>query len=252
MDMQLLGIILRKTPVKQHHSVVTLFTPLGLMPVFVKANFPLYPIPSVAQYTFSYEPPKLRVLLQEEDIQPFFDKKISKEQQMAFHKMSQAILKSQWEEYPAPNLFTLFLDFLRNMSRCSNPHLFSSIFLWKLLQHEGVIDLFSTCSFCKEPIHTTTFYRYEGEKYCLEHAPKKAILFDANEEKLLLALTKTQRIEDFLHLSQLHLDLSDKITLLFETLHPTVISGEDPLTEDDRSPVTAVNMKRESHGSFSY
>lgn len=218
------GVVLQSLPSGKTHAIITLFTPLGLFVFFAKEGLSVYsdfrdallPI-TLGTYTLAHVPPKMRTLVQAELREPFSAIKSTYSCLDAAGKIIRAILKSQWQEKPAPKLFALFLNFLHRLTASKNPDLFSSTFLIKLLQHEGVLDFSSICAHCKERIVSREFCRFEGRVFCSNHAPETAVLLDYQEERILHALAYARQFQELLDLSEFPVALSEKIQLIFDS-----------------------------------
>ncbi|MEF9496655.1 DNA repair protein RecO [Chlamydia sp. 04-14] len=242
------AIALQNVPLGKNHCVTTVFSPLGLLTFFAKQGQSIYcdfrealiPL-SLGIYSLDYSPPKMRKLICAETKNTFSEIKSSLPLLQAAGKMAQGILESQWQEKPSQELFSLFLNFLYRLPESKNPEMFSATFLLKLLQYEGVLDLSSTCTCCKKTIISRNFYRYKGLKFCLDHGPEGAVMIENEEEQVLFALIHAKKFQDLLHLSDFHLEFSEKIIRMFEsTIHE---DKNKNLSESNRSSGATANFK---------
>ncbi|QXE27412.1 DNA repair protein RecO [Chlamydia buteonis] len=219
------AITLKNLPQGKHHCITTIFSPLGLLTFFAKQGQSLYydfrdaliPL-SLGIYSLDHSPPKMRKLLFAEVKNTFSAIKSELPLLQAAGKMTQSILGSQWQEKPSQELFSLFLNFLHRLPESKNPEMFAATFLLKLLQYEGILDLSTTCASCKKTILSSSFYRHKGRKFCIEHRPKSAVIIENEEEQILHALVHAKRFQDLLNLSNFHLEFSEKITLMFDSV----------------------------------
>ncbi|MEF9519406.1 DNA repair protein RecO [Chlamydia crocodili] len=242
------AIALQNLPIGKNHCVTTVFSPLGLLTFFAKQGQSIYcdfrealiPL-SLGIYSLDYSPPKMRKLICAEIKNTFSEIKSSLPLLQAAGKMAQGILESQWQEKPSQELFSLLLNFLYRLPESKNPEMFSATFLLKLLQYEGVLDLSSICTYCKKTIISPNFYRYKGFKFCLDHGPEGAVIIENEEEQILFALLHAKKFQDLLHLSDFHLEFSEKIIRIFEsTIHE---DKNKTLSESNRSPRATANFK---------
>ncbi|WP_201456638.1 DNA repair protein RecO [Chlamydia sp. 17-3921] len=218
------GIVLQNQPIGKNHLLVTLFSPEGLITFFAKQGQTLLcphresllPF-SFGNYTLEYSPPKIRSFIYGEIHHDFPELRQTYSLLQAGGKMTQAVLSSQWKEKPSSELFSLFFNFLYRLHQSKNPELFSAIFLLKLLQYEGILDLSTSCSICKTPLIDATCYRYQGQKLCKQHAPQEAVVIDKNEEHILQAIIYAKQFEELLQLASFPITIADKIFYMFET-----------------------------------
>lgn len=218
------GLVLHVLPLEHMHSVITLFSPLGILKCFAKQGQALHCefrealIPfSLGHYTLDYRPPKIRRLLHAELCQTFAEVQASYVHIHAAGMMVRGILTSQLPEKPSQPLFSLLLNFLHYLPKSKNPDMFAATFLLKLLQYEGILDLSSICSQCKHSLEDSTCYRYQGLKFCSQHRPAPAIPIEIEEEKILHALVQARQFQEILHLSDFPLDFSQRILKIFES-----------------------------------
>lgn len=235
------GIVLQNTPFGKNHLLVTLFSPGGLLKFFAKQALSLnctyrdalQPL-VFGNYTLRGSSAKTRTLIEGEVRYDFPELKQSYSLLHAGGKMIQAVLSSQWNEKPSPELFSLLFNFLYRLHKSQNPDFFAAIFLLKLLQYEGILDLSPSCSLCNTPLIDTTCYRYQGQKLCKKHAPQEAITLDKDEEHILQAIIYAKHFQELLQLADFPIAITEKISFMFETsLHK-----ETHLAQGDRASRT--------------
>ncbi|EPP36557.1 DNA repair protein RecO [Chlamydia avium] len=227
MHTRLPGIVLQNLPSEKTHCITTIFSPLGLLTFFVKQGQTLHcpfrealiPL-SLGAYTLDYAPPKMHRLVSAELYNVFTEIKTTYSYLQAAGKISQSLLVSQWQEKPSPKLFSLLFNFLHRLPESKNPNMFAATFLLKLLQYEGCLDLSPNCSQCKQIIHSSNCYRYQGLKFCNQHKPPLAIPIKYEEEQILHALVHAKHFQELLHLSNFPLEFSEKIVRMFESTLP--------------------------------
>ncbi|MBQ8498630.1 DNA repair protein RecO [Chlamydia sp.] len=225
MQITLPGVVLAHSPSEKQHVIAKIFSPAGLVSAFAKNGSSLscdfreslLPI-SFSLFTIQHTPPKIRKVLQGELKDPFSAIKNSYPLLQSTGKMVQAILKTQWHEKPSPHLFSLFLNFLQRIPETPHPQFFSSMFLLKLLQHEGSLDLSYSCASCKISLDSTTIYRYEGELFCEKHAHEETIPFSLKEEQILRAIVKAKKFQELMCLAEFPLGIDSKIDTLFSSI----------------------------------
>ncbi|EPP35460.1 DNA repair protein RecO [Chlamydia ibidis] len=218
------GIVLKICPSGKDHLIATILSPVGLVSFFVKHGQTLscefrdclQPI-SLGEFQLQERANKIRILVRAEVKNPFSEIKASYELLSAAGNMVRGILMSQWHEKPSKILFTLVLNFLIRLPQSKNPQMFASIFLIKLLQYEGILDLSSKCSTCKQVIATPNLIRYQGMKFCPKDAPESGIQLEREEEKIICAIAQAKKFQDLVELSNFPIKLSEKIIALFQT-----------------------------------
>ncbi|MCI5641623.1 MAG: DNA repair protein RecO [Chlamydia suis] len=224
MQLILPGIVLSQSPAEKQHVIVKIFSPSGLLSAFAKNGAALscdfreslLPI-SLSLFTIQHTPPKMRKVLQGELKNSFTKIKNSYSLLQSTGRMIRAILKTQWHEKPSPHLFSIFLNFLQRIPDTSQPYFFSSMFLLKLLQHEGSLDLSYSCSLCKSSLETSTVYRHEGVLFCEKHAHEKTISFSHEEEHLLRIIVQAKKFQELMCLAEFPIDIDAKIDALFSS-----------------------------------
>ncbi len=228
------GLVLQSRPSGKNHILTTLFTPDGLFTFFVKQGQTLQcdyrdtlvPL-SLGEYTLNHKGLRLPTLIHAEILNLFEEIKQTYPLLEASGKMIQAILASQWKEKPSHKLFSLFLNFLHRIPKSSNPEFFSAIFVLKLLQYEGILDLTPACSLCKASLPHAC-YRYQGHKLCKEHEHKHAIAIEKEEEHILQAIVHAKQFRELLTIAEFPIAITEKIFYLFDSLQEENSSKEIP------------------------
>lgn len=224
MQITLPGVVLTNSPAEKQYVIVKIFSPAGLLSAFAKNGASLscdfreslFPI-SFSLFTIQQSPPKMRKVIQGELQNPFTTIKSSYPLLQSAGKMIQAILKTQWHEKPSPHLFSLFLNFLQRIPETQYPNFFSSMFLLKLLQHEGSLDLSRSCTLCKTPLESSTIYRYEGALFCEKHAHEETISFSQEEDHILRVIVQAKKFQELVCLAEFPIDIDTKIDALFSS-----------------------------------
>jgi hypothetical protein len=119
--------------------------------------------------------------------------------------MATAILKSQWQGKGAPRLFQLFSLFLDYLPKSSQPSTLATIFLLKILKHEGILQV------C---FPSQRGYRFAGEVYEEKEAPLGALCFSQHEEELLARMALARSLVEIAD-KKLSDELEKKINSLF-------------------------------------
>lgn len=104
-----------------------------------------------------------------------------------------AILTSQLPGKPSPDLYRLFQTYLKQIPTFEDLSSLAVSFQLKLLKHEGLLALTSTCSQCEE---RQASMLVKGESLCLLHEKKESFCFSEMEWKILLALHDARRLND--------------------------------------------------------
>lgn len=186
--LQTAGIILKATPYQDHHHIVALFTPtLGLLRCFVRGTMrgrhhshALVTPLACGEFLLSQRRDSLFRLQEGTITQPYLLLRDQSERLHTACAIARALLQSQLPLKPAPALYQLATAYLDQASKMNEgaARLLSSFYL-KLMRHEGVLSLDSTCCSCDQRVatpHLTT-----GGPYCPQCAPVEAIPFREEE-----------------------------------------------------------------------
>src|ERR1700722_2098610 len=209
---QLEAVVLQAILFREYDRILTLFSPQGVLKLFVKGNKRDYlhlaaltsPL-THAEFHYSQGRKDLHRLSEGTILKQNLLIRASYTTLTAAEKMIQALLQSQWPGKPAPKLFYLFSLFLDQIPYPKEYSTLITIFLLKILKHEGVLQLCTSLQ---------SAYRFSGERYSQIDAPPGALLFTGEEEELLteLALTRSLSHIDGCILS---LEFQKKIEILF-------------------------------------
>jgi DNA repair protein RecO (recombination protein O) len=127
-------------------------------------------------------------------------------------EMIKAVNSSQLPQKGSKNLFLLLKSFLKKLSETSFPQTLKSSFLLRLMRHDGLLHLSPNCSKCKSAL--TKLYLYEGESFCVAHAPPMSWPFEEEEANLLLLLMYSASFALIIDID-LESELTEKISKLF-------------------------------------
>lgn len=126
--------------------------------------------------------------------------------------MAKAILASQCEQKPAPQLYELFICYLERLPLAPQPEALVASFLLKILRHEGLFGLTPHCSVCLQDL--IEHHIFNGESYCRQDRPPQAITLSPFEAETLFVLAFSR---SFACIEQHHLqkDLQTTIDQIF-------------------------------------
>jgi len=189
------GVVLSVLAFRESDQIVTVFSPGGLIKFFVKRRrSPL--LTTLTEGEFVY-------VVGRGDMHRFRDGTILEqhlklrdrfESLEAAGKLAQAILKSQMPGKVAPHLYQLFCYFLRIIPAVEQPGDLVSLFQVKTMKHEGLFQQLNRCSVCEKAPN----FRYGGERFCPEHAPRGALELTREEEKRLSELAEGRSLKELL------------------------------------------------------
>lgn len=188
---QIEAIVLHALPFKEYDRILTLFSPQGLLKLFVKGKKKEYlkvvALTSVlthGEYHFTLGRKELHRLSDGTILNQHLRIRDRFETLLAAERMIKALLQSQWPGKPAPKLFQLFCLLMDHLPNVNDPSALATAFLLKVLRHEGILQL---CT----PLKSA--FRFAGERYSKEEAPPGALSITEEEEELLteLALCRT-------------------------------------------------------------
>ena len=131
---------------------------------------------------------------------------------LAAGAMLRGVLHSQFQGKPAPLLYKLLTHYLTHLPHAAFPAAFHTSFFLKLLKHDGLIALSSSCLRCHKAKSAAL---KGGESVCAQCADSSAVFFSPKEWDLLHLL---QGAQTFSALSHLCPDdkMTGKIEKLFE------------------------------------
>jgi DNA repair protein RecO (recombination protein O) len=129
-------------------------------------------------------------------------------------RMGKAILDSHLPQSLASQLYPLFLSYLRQLPAFDKKENLVSSFFLKMLLHEGLLHLSSSCNVCKEKAAS---YLFRGESLCSLHQEKGAFSFSKEDWKIVevLAYSRSYQILKTVELSE---ELQTKISSIFQEL----------------------------------
>ena len=209
------GIVLQAIPFKDYDRILTLFSPAGLLKFFVKIRKRDYL--HCAALTSPWTHVELHYTPGRKDLHRMTEGTILAQNLRLREKfetlasaetMVQALLRSQWQGKPAPKLYSLFRLFLEHLPASPAPPACASVFLIKILAHEGMLQLSSPQPTC----------RYGGEQYLPSEAPPNHLSFSTEEEELLSQLALSRSLS---HIASLALPthFQTKISTLFHQVY---------------------------------
>lgn len=210
---QIEAIVLHAFPFKEYDRILTLLSPQGLLKLFVKCkkrdylHFAALCSP-LTHAEFHYRPGRkdLHTLSEGTILTQHIHIRERYETLKAAEGMVQALLRSQWPGKAVPKLYLLFLLFLDQLPSSKDPGTLATIFLLKILKHEGLLQL---CT----PAAT---YRFGGERFSSRReAPLGAHSFSEKEEGQLSELALSRSLVSIAEQS-LPPEFREKIATLFD------------------------------------
>lgn len=206
------AIVLRQLAFKDYDRVLTLFSPLGLIKLFVKSgrrnylhNAALSSPMTLGDFSFRQGRSELNRFIEGRVVKHHLALRDRLELLKASEEMASALLLSQWPGKAAPQLFSLFACFLDYLPQSRDPMALSCAFWLKILRHEGVLQLSSLASPCA---------RLGSEQFRVQDAPPGALNFSEEEEELLMALAYLRSLQQIDSLS-LTASFQEKIKVIF-------------------------------------
>lgn len=100
--------------------------------------------------------------------------------------LAKALLSSQCEQKPAPQLYELLICYLERLPIARQPEALVASFLLKILRHEGLFGLTPHCCVCRQDL--IDHYIFKGESYCERDQPLQAIAMGPFEAEKLFIL----------------------------------------------------------------
>ncbi len=217
---QVEGVVLSTLPFRDYDRIVTLFTfQEGILKLFVKGTkrslielIPLTTPFTAAEYLYTPRHSNLGRFHEGKLLQQHLALRDRFSSLEAAEQLSQALLASQIPGKPAPALYKLFRLILEQLSSIPVPYGLVAAFYLKILKHEGLFQAQPSCSICSTPLQNS--FRYQGECFCLQDAPREALSLSAEEETLLLTLAHTRSLATLMTIS-LPIAFLEKIKTLF-------------------------------------
>lgn len=208
------GIVLQSIAFKEYDRILTLFTPLGLLKIFARIHKHSYLQLSAltspltrAEFCYVKGSKELHRLREGSLLNQHLRIRETYESLQAAHTMLRALYASQFPGKTSPDLYSLFSLFLELLPEVKNPQALESVFLLKILKHEGVLEL-------QSPI--TASFRFAGERYLnKQDAPEGAIELTEEEETQLVEFSLCRSRLQLIHFS-IDSSLQQKIAGLFK------------------------------------
>lgn len=186
------GIILRSQDYKEHHRIITLFSPQGLISLIVKSisrkNARLLTLTtpfSHGEYIYHQGQSELFRFHDGTVLDDHLNLRQSLQFLQTAGALANAILASQMIGKPAPILYALYKSFHKQICTFDDPAPLLASFYLKLLRHEGLLSLSLYCANCGKNIAQAL---NNGESLCSQHAGQEATSFSPLEWELLLSL----------------------------------------------------------------
>lgn len=208
MTQQTEAIVLTALPFKEYDRILTLFAPQGLLKLFVKStkrsylqNAALTSPLTCGEFHYTQGRNELHRFREGRIYHQNLHIRGRLESLTAAEQMIHALLKSQLPHKAAPQLYHLFRLFLLRLPEFEDPKKLTTLFLLKILKHEGILQLTESPR-----------YRYGGECFSTEEAPLGAITLSVEEENLVTELATSRHLKEIL----LPKDFARKITTLFD------------------------------------
>jgi DNA repair protein RecO (recombination protein O) len=214
------GVVLDSTLYQENHSIVSLFTPdQGIVRLFVSRRksiqSPPTPLTRIeCYYTRAREETLCR--LREFAIRdPYLHLRETFQGLRLAGALARILSQTQLLEKPAPALYQLLLIYWQHAPSCPNPDAYLASFLLKLLRHEGLLGLNSSCAQCGGVLEQAALAA--GETLCSSHAPPWSILFDYQELLTICTLTSARAMGEIYSIV-LAENTKEKIHHLFDQL----------------------------------
>ncbi|MBS0622799.1 MAG: DNA repair protein RecO [Verrucomicrobia bacterium] len=220
--MKVEGIVLRAVPYQESQHIITLFTPQGLLSVFVKGSersrqfsHSLVTPLTRAEFVLIERPPS--TLLRIQDAKTLDQHLLLRADYLALEtgcEIAKALLSTQNENKGATLLYALVAQLLHRLN-ASNALAVGTTFFLKLLKYEGLSTYHETCSICHQPLLAA--HLLEHGAYCQAHAPHESLPFSEEERAILLMLSATQKWKEIAAM-EVSETLYRKVKKLFESL----------------------------------
>lgn len=212
------GIVLQAIPYREYDKILSLFTPQGILRLFVKGTHKNYVIdPSFTaplvkgEYIFRNTYSSLARLEEATLLSSHAFLRNSLENLEGGLALAQAIIKSQSQGKSAPELFALFSTYLETIPKA--PETLVTSFFLKILKYEGLWQQELSCLECKIKLEET--WRQGGALFCKTCAPPEVLFFSSEEEKQLTFLAHCRSLNEICQFS-CPKEFRQKVTLLFE------------------------------------
>lgn len=187
------GIILKSTPFKEADRIVIVFTPnQGVLSLIVKhlsknrpAMINLTTPLCRGEFIFKTGRSHLHRFIDGTIFDLHLPLRQSYERLECGAKMLNAILTSQMPEKSAPSLYALLITYLKHLENSPSPITLWASFQLKLLKHEGLLAIDTTCLACRQ---TPALRIVEGESRCVKCCDALSFPFTQKEWETLILL----------------------------------------------------------------
>jgi DNA repair protein RecO (recombination protein O) len=211
------GIILQLKKYAEHDLILSVFTSgYGIIKLFLKGQ-PQQKPPSIAPLTYAefvYRENKsdLHSCNEVSPINTHPELRKNSNVLEAALDLVKALIDSQLDCKPAPDLYSLFLSYLEKLPSIPDPRTLAMSFRLKILQHEGLLLIDSYCAACGTPL--TEHYMRGSESYCIQHASPHFCIFSSDEVLLLKKLAFTRSFKELFSI-KIPLDFTKKVCQIF-------------------------------------
>lgn len=213
------GIVLQSCPFRDSGRILHVFTAeRGVITLFIKdlskKRLIMVNLTSPlcrAQFIFRKGRSDLHHLIDGTVVDPHIKLRRSYTRLQLAGKMLRAITTSQMPGKPTPSLYALLANYLRQLAHFCDPISLWTSFQLKVLQHEGILSLDTTCLCChKERASCIT----QGESRCIKCNSEATPHFSSKEWSVLLQFFRAKKFEELKKFK-----IGSKLTQTIETLY---------------------------------
>lgn len=213
MEEKSLGLLLQVIPYLGRERILKVFTQEGgLITLMSKKPTHSSLIPfCIAEWVYKKRSGDIYPLIDGSLFDPLLSLRQSYTTLTTAGSIAQDLLRSQLPAKGARELYSLLCSYFGRLSTFENPSILAASFRLKLLLHEGLLALRSSCTMCHEEASVLA----QGESLCEAHAPLIALFFSKNEWQTLHQLTFAKRFS-LLQRVELSPSLAEKISILLD------------------------------------
>jgi DNA repair protein RecO len=207
------GILLQVIPYLGNGRILKVFTAdAGLIALMAKKSSLAHFTPfCIAEWVYRKKQNEMFTLMEGSLIDSFLSLRQSYEALTAAGSIAQDLIHTQLPGRSSPGLYSLLSSYFKKILDFERPAVLAASFQVKLLLHEGLLALQSSCAYCDRE----AAFLSQGESVCPTHANAFAIGFSNSEWQILNRLAYARQFSLLQQIDCLP-SLNEKISTLFE------------------------------------
>lgn len=208
------GLLLQSIPYLGGKRILKVFTQEGGLLTLIAKKKSLAPLTipfCKAEWVYKKGKEEIHLLQDGTVLDDLFELKQSYDVLEGAGQMARDLLRTQFPGKKGGDLYTLVLAYLKQLPQFALPKILNISFRLKILLHEGLLFLDSSCAKCEAPaLHLSA-----GESVCQQHTHHPNIPFHPDEWELLHILGKGRKFSLMKAICKTS-RIEEKVNVLFE------------------------------------